>query len=513
MVSRRIRARFFSKAAPPGAFRLTLRQHRAPPLRYVLLILLTLGGLSGWSFWGGQLMASINPDLRLRFHLLTPALDAWITPPEYTGQPPIMVATPAGARYAGSVIDVPAGSLITAHLAETDGGAPTLIIGKDEAPFTPDVNGGFEVARPIHDGDSITIRRGWQVIDNWRIHVLPENPPKVAFTEPPSITERKALQLAYEASDDYGIASIAARITPDVAAPRADGAPIEIALAAPDAKTIRRVNFEDLTAYPWAGRKVHVQLVATDIAGHSTESAPVDITVPARTFLNPLAHALILERDKLMKTPEDETTRNEAANVMAGIAHMPGAYHDDPVVLMTLRAGAVRLVLNHEPDVVASVGRMLWEAAVRIEDGTIGVTERRLHEAQSELADALDRKAPAAEIQGLIERLREALASYIAVLSLRSVHPGAAESLTQATGMQTNMLMPADANRMLLDIRDLSAAGKPDAARDELLNFNQKLEGLRDRMPSFSEEMQQRARALNYPEGTRDSAEHTMPNF
>jgi uncharacterized protein (TIGR02302 family) len=512
MVSRRIRARFFSKAAPPGSFHLTFRKRRSP-IRYVLLILLILGGLSGWSFWGGGLMASINPDLRLRFHLLKPTLDAWITPPEYTGEPPIMIATPAGARYGDKIVEVPAGSMITAHLAEVDGDAPVLLIGKDESTFSPDINGGFEIASLIRDGDTIVIRRGWQTIDTWHIKVLPETAPQVAFVEPPSITEHKAVQLSYKATDDYGVTSVVARISPDVAAPRADSVPVDITLATPGAKEIRRVNFEDLTAYPWAGNKVHIELIATDTAGHSAASAPFDITIPARAFLNPIARALIAERAKLLKAPDDETVRDEVANVMAGVAHVPAAYREDPVVLMTLRAGAVRLILSHEPDAAASVDAMLWDAAVRIEDGTIGVAERRLHEAQRELADALDRKASAGEVQGLIERLREALASYIAALSTRPAHAGTPENLSQANGVQTNTLAPADTDRMLMHIRDLSISGDSDAARDELLKLNQKLEGIRNQPPSFSEEMEQRARALNYPEGTRDSAEHTMPNF
>jgi len=76
MVSLRNRARFFSKAAPPGFLPLTPRKHKVPPLRYVVLILLTLGALSGWSFWGGRMMASLNPMLRMHFHLLTPTLNA-----------------------------------------------------------------------------------------------------------------------------------------------------------------------------------------------------------------------------------------------------------------------------------------------------------------------------------------------------------------------------------------------------------------------------------------------------
>jgi hypothetical protein len=192
---------------------------------------------------------------------------------------------------------------------------------------------------------------------------------------------------------------------------------------------------------------------------------------------------------------------------------MPAAYHGDSVVLMALRTGAVRLVLNHAPEALPVVDDLLWQAAVRIEDGTVGVAERRLREAQSQLADALDRKAPAAEIQGLVDRLREALVSYMTALSMRPARAAAPESLSQAAGTQTNMLTPKDMEKMLQDIRDLSVSGASDAARDALLKLGASLEGLHGPAPSFSEEMQRRARDLNYPEGTHDSAEHTAPVF
>jgi uncharacterized protein (TIGR02302 family) len=387
------------------------------------------------------------------------------------------------------------------------------LVNGGEAAFVADSEGDFEIAQPIHNGDTISIRRGWQEMGSWHIRIVTDGPPRVAFTEPPAVTDRKAVQLSYEASDDFGVAQVVARITPVNSSPHADSATVEIPLAKPDAKNIHRVTFEDLTAYPWAGSSVRIQLIATNVAGISTQSAPVTFTVPARVFSNSIARALIEERARLMKSPDDENARNEAANVMAGIAHIPGIYRGDPVVLMTLRSGAVRLVLEHGPDVVSSVENLLWQGAVRIEDGVMGVAEQRLREVQGELADAIDRKAPAPEIQSLVDQLREALASYISALSLQPVPPPASESLSQATGFQTNMLAPKDIEKMLENIRDLSTSGSAEAAHDELMKLGQKIEGLHERTTSFTEEMQRRARDLNYPEGAHDSAEHILPNF
>lgn len=513
MVSRRHRARFFSKAAPPGFFPLTPRKRKAPPLRYVFLILLTLGALSGWSFWGGRMMASLNPSLRMHFHLLTPALDAWITPPDYTGLPPIMIATPAGSRYDGVVIDVPEGSTLTAHLAERDGVTPDLLMNGGKTTLSEDRDGNFEIMQPVRRGDTIAIHNGWQEIVSWRIRVIPDRAPHVALTEPPSVTDHKAVRLSYEATDDFGVAAVAARITPLASAPGAGNAPVEIALAAPDAKNLRRVNSEDLTASPWAGQPVRIQLVATDVAGHRTESAPVDFTLPERLFFNPVARALIEERVKLLKNPGDDNVRNEVANVMAGVAHVPMAYRGDVVVLMALRSGAVRLVLNRSAEADAPVYGILWEAAVRIEDGTVGIAERRLREARKELADALDRKASGPEVQGLVNRLRDALSSYLSALSMRVVRPGSAEDLSQAFGTQTNMLAPRDVERMLRNIRDLSAAGATDAAREELSKLEQRLDSLRNGGASFTDDMHRRASALDRPESARDSIQRLMQNF
>ena len=462
-------------------------------LRYGLLILLAIGLFTGWGVWGGRLLAAINPDLGKKLEALNPALDAWITPPDYTGLPPIMIATPAGQRHDADTIEVPEGSTITAHLAEQDGEAPKLAVNGKSVGFDTDDHSGYGVSAAIESGDDIAIRRGWRTLGSWHIRVVPDHAPQIAFTEPPSTSEQKSVKLSYNASDDYGVTSVTAKVTPRESLPGASDHPIEIELAQPGAKDVKRVSFEDLTAEPWAGLAVQIQLIARDAMGHIAKSEPAEFTLPERNFFHPLARALIEERKNLLQNPDDNTVRNEAANVMAGIAaHQAEGYRGDPVVLMALRAGAVRLVLYRGHERVPSVSDILWQTAVRIEGGGVGVAGDNLRAAQKELADALDRGADEAEIQSLIDRLHDALSQYLAQLSAQAAaKPASIEDLNQALGARTNMLTPEDLDRMLQQMRDLSASGDHDAAREELAQMQQMLESMRTDNPQLTAEQKE----------------------
>ncbi len=459
-------------------------------LRYVVAIMLMIGLVGSWGVWGGRLLAAINPALSTSTAFFKPALDAWITPPEYTGLPPIMIATPAGVAHEHDVIDIPEGSTITAHLAEKDGDAPRLSVNGKAVDFAADDHKDFGIAAVISSGDEISIWRGWQKMGSWRVHVITDRPPHIALTEPPSASERKSVKLAWEATDDYGITSVNATITPRESLPGASNQPIEIKLAAPDSKDAKRTSFEDITASPWAGLAVQIRLSATDVAGHVASSDPADFILPERIFFHPLARALIEERKKLLQNPGDEGVRNEAANVMAAIAaHHAADYREDPVVLMALRGGAVRLVLDRSAGAVPPVTDILWQTALRIEDGSTGLAEQNLREAQKELADALDRGADQSAVQKSIDRLHEALAQYIGQLSARASaqqQPSVSNELQQVLGQRTNMLTPQDLDRMLEQMRDLSATGNRDAAREELGKLQQMLESLHTGQPQLT---------------------------
>jgi uncharacterized protein (TIGR02302 family) len=465
-------------------------------IRYALLILLVISGVFGWGTLGGRLIMALNPAIA-KLQIVKPALDAWISPPAYTHLPPIMIATPAGLRRGDDIIDVPEGSTVTAHLAEKDGEEPILVANDKNLAFTTDVYGDFEASGIIQGGEDLTIRRGWRTLGSWHIRVIPDRAPQIAFVDQPSSTERKTVRLSYDAKDDYGITSVIARITPRESLPGMSSDPMDITLSTPESKEVKRVNFEDLTAHPWSGLPVQIQLIATDGAGHSSVSDAVDFTLPERVFFHPVARALIEERKKLLISPEDDSVRNEVANVMAGIAHQPANYRGDPVVLMALRSGAVRLVLDHAHDVIPATNDILWQTAVRIEDGTAGFAEQNVRQAQKELVDAFDRNASQQEIQKLIDRLHEALTQYLSELSARlTTRPGPVEDLSQILGPQSNVLTPQDLDHLVEQMQSLSASGNRQGAQQQLAQLQSLLENLRKAPTQLTPEQKQAVQDL-----------------
>jgi uncharacterized protein (TIGR02302 family) len=459
-------------------------------LRYVLAVLLALGLTMGWGALGGRMIAAINPALG-KLPMSTATIDAWITPPAYTHLPPIMIATPAGLRYQDEVIQVPEGSVLNAHLAEKDGQSPVLDANNQSIELAANDGKDFGVSQNLEGGDKITLRRGWITLGSWHIRIVPDTAPQIAFTDQPSVTERKDVRLAYDAKDDNGVTAVTLRVTPRETLFGISGDPLEIPLASVDEKDVKRVDFKDLTAQPWAGLMVDMQLIAEDSVGHKAESSKIAFTLPERVFFHPIARLLIEERKKLLQNVFDPQSRNEAANLMAGLARQPESFGRDPVVMMSLRAGAVRLVLDHDSDAVLSVKDILWQSASRIEDGVLGMAEQNLKQAQQALANALDRNASEKEVQALIDQLHQALARYLSELSTRmATHPAQAQDLGQVLGSRVNMLTPQDLERMLDDMKGLSAAGARSSAREELSKLQQILENLQTRNPQLSEEQQ-----------------------
>ena len=470
-------------------WRLNFAERDPYALRYATVILLALGLCFSWGGWGERLRAALDPAVSLPWAASPVTLNAWITPPEYTGLPPIMIATPTGLRRAGEVIAVPEGSILSVHLAET-GRPPMLTVNGVKEPLKPEEHGDLAATRAITSGDSISLRHWWRTLGAWKIRVIADQPPRVVFAEPPAATERKATRLSYEAEDDYGIRSIGLRLTPTMSMPGAEREPVNIPLTATQAKRLKNADYQDLTALPWAGLPVQLQLVATDAAGHESLSAPVTFTLPERGFNHALAVALIELRKKLLTQP-NTTTRNEVANIMASIARKPIEYRDDPVVHMALRGGAVRLVLDRAAEAVAAVRRVLWQAAVKVEDGKAGTAQDALRQAQRDLADAMDRDVGDAEIQKLIDRLQMALAQYLQQLANSSERRPETE-MERMMAAQARVLTPDDLRDMLDAARNLSATGSRDAARQQLMQLQHLMENIRAAPPQLTPEQKQR---------------------
>src|SRR5207248_10713147 len=95
----------------------------------------------------------------------------------------------------------------------------------------------------------------------------------------------------------------------------------------------------------------------------------------------------------------------------------PQLYADDTVVYLALRLAQQRLRHDQEKDTIAAVQQLLWDTALRIEDGHMSVAERELRRLQQQLQEALAKGAPDAEIEKLMRELREALNRYLQALA------------------------------------------------------------------------------------------------
>ncbi|MER2520808.1 MAG: DUF4175 family protein [Bdellovibrionales bacterium] len=471
-------------------------------LRYVALVLLVISAIAGRHTLGSSLSAAINPAIE---GLKTPprlALDVWLSPPEYTGMAPVVLAASssetqplanAKRQPSNAPISVPEGSIITAHVSGVAASNLTLDLEGNRLPFAADKTDKegkeAEATAPLRQSGRITIRSGWWTLASWPVRVVKDLPPQVKLNETPTVTSRKSLRFSIDASDDYGVESLLLRVTPRQLLPGARNEPMEIELASPNAKNVHRIVYEDITSLPWAGLPVQLTLVATDNVGHRAESESITYTLPERLFLHPLAQAVIEERHKLLHNPDEENVRNEAANVMAGIARKPAGFRGDELVLMGLRAGAVRIVLDRNHNATGSVIDLMWPLAIRIEDGAVGSAEKALRQAQKDLADALDRKAGPGDVHRLIERLRQTLGQYLQDLSAQmTARPGPTEDLSRWVGSQaaTKAYTPDDLNRMLAQLQALAESGDREKALEQLAQLQQALENLRKDRPQLS---------------------------
>lgn len=449
-------------------------------LRAVLVLLLIVGATAA------------GPDIAARFSravvpgsggpALPPgALDLWITPPSYTGLPPQLPRGEAGQTDA--VLTVPTGSALLAQV--TGGrGLPRLVIDGKETPFTAVENSSttssgtaaWRLGAKVETGSKLVVQQGRTVLGSWTLKVVPDLVPDVEFANKPAQSRRAALRLDYAATDDYGLASVSASIRrADEKAEAVPAEPIDIPLTLPTQrpKEAAGTSYHDLTAHPWAGLPVTVQLHATDALGQNGLSTPVTTVLPERTFQHPVARAIVAQRKALVADP---STRVVISRALSAIAGVPGQFFDDTVVYLGLVMSAARLTRDATPAGTDAVQALLWDTALRVEEGRLSLAEREMRALQQKLQDALANNAPDEEIERLIKELQEAINRYL-------------QEMIENAQRNPGKMQPIDRNAMRLDSRDLqkmldqarqlARTGARDAARDMLAKLQEMLENLR----------------------------------
>ncbi|WP_366655054.1 TIGR02302 family protein [Fodinicurvata sp. EGI_FJ10296] len=456
-------------------------------LRGGLGLLLVIAVVVAGADWDARLGRNLVPAFAGSSPATPPSLDVSVSPPGYTGAPPVYLqpaprdpGAPENAPPTAppDAVEIPAGSTL---LARVSGGSepPVLSIGGERTAFEALGDDGFEVEETISAGSGLSISQDGTTLGVWSIRVIPDLAPEIAFTEPPRATERNALRLAYQAKDDYGIESISATLLLELDAESSlEREPLTLELPPPGTATTSAdgVFFQDLTAHPWAGEPVRVRLAASDNAGNTGQSSQMLVRLPEREFLHPVAQAIVEQRRTLIR---DVAAAESVAEGLYGLSAQVNRYDGDTVVFLALRTAARRLIFaqSRVSDAVDPVAQLLWDTALRIEDGDLSLMERELRAAQEDLRRALISEASDEEIAELTDRLEAALERYLDALA-RDMARHAPNEPGQPQSPPGSLLPSTDFTEMIDALRAMNESGARDQARQMLSELQDMLESL-----------------------------------
>jgi uncharacterized protein (TIGR02302 family) len=465
------------RRAEIGRLRLALPQPGLPELdpwalRLFVVVVLVFAAVMAGPRAGQRLIAALTPDF-------TPAagtlpVEAWIKPPAYTGLAPILLKPDNDDQVA-----VPTGSTLEAHVT---GGSrvPHLTLGNERQDFKQIEGGGFTLSRTLTTPGTLSISRSWSTLARWKISIIPDLPPTVEFAEKPTRTLAGALKIDYRATDDYGVASVELDMRAAPGEPKVVAEPIAASLASGRAeKDVRGSSFQDLTSHPWAGMKVIAKLKAIDVVGQSSESQEIALTLPEHIFLNAAAKGIIETRKHVIL---NDAPYPLLAFEIAKLAAEPALYHNDLGVFLALDVAKEDL-RRAKPDnagQVLTIEDLLWNAAIKIEDGDRPDADKNLRAAEDALEKALkDPNTPASEIARLTQNLKDAMNRDIQAMmdQMRKKQESGQQDQQADPGSKTTNQQ--DLNNQVDKMNQMAQSGSREAAQDMLDYIKQLLENMK----------------------------------
>jgi uncharacterized protein (TIGR02302 family) len=411
-------------------------------------------------------------------------IDAWVDPPPYAGRPPLVVDFKTADPQ---TLNVPEDSVLVVRgdpsLIETRvEGAITAPEQKSEAPAPPNAppasasasNAPIEKRWTIHGPGKATILRGGQPAAIAVFAVTPAGVPTIVSTADPRANLTGTLTLAYKTQDRFGLANARADfVRPHEGpgpAPRTLAPPPQAALTLPP--TANGVGeghtTVDLSEHPWAGAKVTMRLSAVSISGKTGESEPIEVTLPQRSFHNPLARALVEQRRNLILDPDHEPKRVETA--LYGLSVAPELFDTPANIYLGLKQARSSLDHAHSDADLLDVAALLWAMAQQLENGDASKAERDLRAAEQALREALQRGASDEEIKKLMQQLREAANRFMSEMARN-----APDSNPQDQNLQSQ-----DLDKMLDQMEDSARNGSREDAQAMLDQMQEMFENMRN---------------------------------
>ena len=468
------RARMAARAATARAVQPNLRLASRDPfgLRYMALTLLVVSLMFG-SLWRVASLTDLAPGNGAQA-ATGPAWEGWAQPPAYTGKPTLyladqldeMLTLPAGTRVSLRFYGEP-GALI---LAET-------VSGRTEPVPASQLNQEFTITqsgRIAIQGDGGR---------EWLITVLPDAPPAI---EAQGAMNREAdgrFKQDFTATDDYGVTKGDVVIALDLPGTDRrygltilpeDAKPVTLDLPMPMKRDRRKVDqtlVDDLSKDLLANLPVTMTFSATDAAGQTDQSQPLQTTLPGRRFFDPLASALIEMRRDLMWNRQNAP---RVVQILRAVTNEPEGFIRNEKAYLRLRVLIAQLdtrAATLDPTTRDEMAEELWQISLMVEEGDLASALERLKRAQDRVDEAIRNGASPAEIEALMQEMQDALNDY---MRQQAEQNGGADQPQTSQNGQSMQMSQDQLNQMLQKLEQLMKEGKTAEAQelmDQLRDF------------------------------------------
>ena len=492
------KARHAAERLRPAKWRHALKLIDPYFLRYALPCALGLAMMVGFGDNYERLRRSLSPTWQSAINPSDVSYEAWVDPPEYTGRPPLYFKDKRK-------IDVPAGSELVARISGVKD-APRLKLGRKYLKLKRLGPRSFEARAILQDKTTARWRIGTQE-KSWALNVLPDTEPYVVFEELPKADKRDRLTFTYTFEDDYGIESfeLKMRLLTENETLAAQTSSVAIPLSSSSVKRAEDADAAlDLTKHEWAGRKVAGKLIVKDGMGQMAESQESFFIVPDKIFIEPLAKAIIEQRNLVIagsgdympesknydyrNAPTFDTYQPEfrmerapaqiqrAAILIDALTDKPTGIFSDPAIFMGLKNVHGRLRYGRKASDLRGIPEDLWRIAIRAEFGVLGTALEEMREAKEALQDGMARRAPEREIDTLFDRYDQAVEKYMEELRRKAIEEG---NIADAPDGQSGGGRNADEIEELLKaIEEANKAGDTEGARKALARLAELLENM-----------------------------------
>ncbi len=466
-----------ASTARPVAPDLRLAQRDPYGLRYTALTLLVISLLFG-SIWRVASVGGLVPG-SAQAMANGPAWEGWAQPPAYTGKPAIYLndidagplALPTGTRIQVRMY----GEVGDLTLSET-------VSGRLDPPPASESAQDFEV---LQNG---TVEVAGKAGRKWDITALPDKAPTILSDG--KITREKdgSMNLPFTATDDYGVTGGTAMIAVDMAALDrryglgADPEPrdplifdLPLPISGNRAQIIENL-IEDISKHPYSNLPVTITLAATDAAGQQGLGEVLHVVLPGKRFFDPLAASLIEMRRDILWSRQNAA---RSAQILKAVTHLPDDLVRDKGAYLRLRVVLKRLDLQSAtlpPEARDEIAEELWNIALIMETGDLDSARERLKRAQDQLDEAIRNGADQAELDRLMQELRDATDAYMQMLADEAARNPDSQS---AENQQTMNMTGNQIQEMMDELQKLIEEGKTAEAAQLAETLRQLMENMK----------------------------------